>query len=143
MRRIETLIEPLTPRELEVLALLAKHLTNKEIASSLSLSVNSVKWYARQIYGKLGVENRRQVADRASELGLLDVASTDEKFPSLATESESLYLTNLKSRPRHNLPLQLTSFVGRSVEIEQVKKLLHISRLVTLTGAGGCFANYR
>src|ERR1700719_2237255 len=38
---------------------------------------------------------------------------------------------------RTNLPLQLTSFVGRGAEIDEVKRLLSESRLVTLTGAGG------
>jgi len=40
--------------------------------------------------------------------------------------------------PRHNLPIQLTSFVGRELEIAEVKRLLARSPLVTLTGAGGC-----
>jgi predicted ATPase len=40
-------------------------------------------------------------------------------------------------RPSHNLPLQLTSFVGREREINGVRRLLGSSRLVTLTGAGG------
>src|SRR5438874_663056 len=38
---------------------------------------------------------------------------------------------------RHNLPAQLTSFVGREREIEEVKRLLTTTRLLTLTGAGG------
>jgi non-specific serine/threonine protein kinase len=40
--------------------------------------------------------------------------------------------------PKHNLPEQLTSFIGRRQEIETVKNLLIENRLVTLTGAGGC-----
>lgn len=39
---------------------------------------------------------------------------------------------------RNNLPLQLSSFVGREREIAEVKRLLATARLVTLTGAGGC-----
>jgi len=39
--------------------------------------------------------------------------------------------------PRNNLPPQITSFVGRDVELREVGKLLQESRLVTLTGAGG------
>src|SRR5262249_51960676 len=39
---------------------------------------------------------------------------------------------------RHNLPLQLTSFIGRERQIAEVKQLLATARLVTLTGAGGC-----
>ncbi len=40
--------------------------------------------------------------------------------------------------PTHNLPIQLSSFIGREREIAEVKRLLSESRLVTLTGAGGC-----
>ncbi len=39
---------------------------------------------------------------------------------------------------RHNLPLEVTSFVGREREIDQVRRLLPTTRLLTLTGAGGC-----
>ena len=46
-------------------------------------------------------------------------------------------LTTLDLSP-NNLPLQLTSFVGREKEVVEVKKLLSTSRLVTLTGSGGC-----
>ena len=41
------------------------------------------------------------------------------------------------SAPRHNLPHQLTTFVGREQEIAQLKELVAANRLVTLTGAGG------
>ena len=42
------------------------------------------------------------------------------------------------SRPRHNLPIELTSFVGRQSEVAQVRELLASARLLTLTGTGGC-----
>ena len=42
------------------------------------------------------------------------------------------------STPRHNLPNQLTSFIGREKEIQELKGLLAATRLLTLTGAGGC-----
>ena len=79
MSKPDSLIEPLTKRELEILSLLVANRTNNEIAASLSLSLNSVKWYARQIYGKLGVENRRQAAAKAEESGLLVTASTADR----------------------------------------------------------------
>ena len=40
--------------------------------------------------------------------------------------------------PPNNLPLQLSSFVGREKELAEVKRLLEDTRLVTLTGSGGC-----
>src|SRR6266481_10037583 len=44
---------------------------------------------------------------------------------------------NRASKPRHNLPYQLTSFIGREQEIAQLEELVTANRLVTLTGAGG------
>ena len=65
------LVEPLTPRELEVLQLMAKGHTNQKIAETLIISVGTAKWYTGQIYGKLGVANRTQAVAYARELNLL------------------------------------------------------------------------
>ena len=67
----EALIEPLTPRELEVLHLLAEGLTNPEIARQLFVSLPTVKSHTRNIYGKLGVHKRREAVNRARQLGIL------------------------------------------------------------------------
>jgi LuxR family maltose regulon positive regulatory protein len=63
-------IEPLTERELEILALLGERLTNQEIAQRLVISPKTVKRHASNIYQKLGVSNRREATDRARELGI-------------------------------------------------------------------------
>jgi LuxR family maltose regulon positive regulatory protein len=65
------LIEPFNDRERHILRLMSAMLSNREIANELYLSVNTVKWYARQIYEKLGVANRREAVGHARELGLL------------------------------------------------------------------------
>jgi LuxR family maltose regulon positive regulatory protein len=65
------LIEPLTEREIEVLHLIAKGLTNQEIATKLFLSPHTVKVHARNVNGKLGVHNRTQAVTRARALGIL------------------------------------------------------------------------
>jgi LuxR family maltose regulon positive regulatory protein len=65
------LVEPLNERELELVRLLAERRSNREIADELYLSVNTVKWHARNLYGKLGVERRREAVERARELGIL------------------------------------------------------------------------
>jgi len=65
------LIEPLSEREIEVLQLIAEGLTNQEISSRLYLSLNTVKAHTRNIYGKLGVNNRTQAGARARALGIL------------------------------------------------------------------------
>jgi LuxR family maltose regulon positive regulatory protein len=65
------LIEPLSERELDVLRLVAEGLTNREIASRLFLSLNTVKAHNRNFYGKLGVHNRTQAVAQARALGIL------------------------------------------------------------------------
>ncbi len=65
------LIEPLSAREIEVLQLLAKGLTNQVIATRLVLSPHTIKAHTRNIYSKLGVNNRTQALDRARKLGIL------------------------------------------------------------------------
>jgi LuxR family maltose regulon positive regulatory protein len=65
------LVEPLSERELQVLQLIAEGLTNREIATRLFLSLNTVKVHTRNIYGKLGVRSRTQAVARATALGIL------------------------------------------------------------------------
>ena len=67
----EDQVKPLSERELEVLQYLAEGLTNREIANQLYLSLNTVKVHTRNIYGKLGVNNRTQAGARAKALGIL------------------------------------------------------------------------
>jgi LuxR family maltose regulon positive regulatory protein len=67
----DELVEPLSERELEVLQLIADGLTNREIATRLFLSVNTVKAHTRNVYGKLGVHSRTQAVARAQALGIL------------------------------------------------------------------------
>jgi LuxR family maltose regulon positive regulatory protein len=64
-------IEPLTRREREVLVLLGKWLSDKEIAKKLVISPRTVKKHTSNIYAKLGVKNRMQAVQKAKDLGLL------------------------------------------------------------------------
>jgi LuxR family maltose regulon positive regulatory protein len=65
------LFEPLSEREIEILQLISKGLTNPVIATRLYLSINTVKVHTRNIYAKLGVHNRVEAVDRARALGVL------------------------------------------------------------------------
>jgi LuxR family maltose regulon positive regulatory protein len=65
------LVEPLNPRELEVLRLLAAGLPNQQIANELFISTGTAKTHVHNICGKLGSRNRTEAAARARELGLV------------------------------------------------------------------------
>ena len=65
------LVEPLTDRERQILRLIAAGRSNPEIAELLYLSLNTVKWHAKNLYGKLGVGSRVEAIARAQELDLL------------------------------------------------------------------------
>jgi LuxR family maltose regulon positive regulatory protein len=67
----QPLVEPLSPRELEVLGLIAQGLSNREISERLFLALATVKGHNRRIYGKLQVQRRTEAVARARELGLL------------------------------------------------------------------------
>jgi LuxR family maltose regulon positive regulatory protein len=67
----QSLPEPLSDRELEVLRLLATELSGPEIATELVVSLNTVRTHTKNIYAKLGVGSRRVAVRRAAELGLL------------------------------------------------------------------------
>jgi LuxR family maltose regulon positive regulatory protein len=66
------LLEPLSPRETEVLRLLTTHLSHAEMAEELVVSVHTVRSHVKSIYGKLDVHSRMEAVDRARELRLLN-----------------------------------------------------------------------
>lgn len=66
----QVLIEPLSDRELEVLRLLRTDLNGPDIARALMISLSTLRTHTRNIYTKLGVNNRRAAAHRAEELDL-------------------------------------------------------------------------
>ncbi len=65
------MLEPLSPRELEVLRLIEQGLSNQEIADRLFLALSTVKGHTRIIFDKLQVQRRTEAVARARELGLL------------------------------------------------------------------------
>jgi LuxR family maltose regulon positive regulatory protein len=67
----DPLVEPISPREIDVLARIADGCSNQEIAQALHLSLYTIKSHARNIYGKLGVKNRTEAVAKARFWGLL------------------------------------------------------------------------
>jgi len=66
-------VESLTPRELDVLVLLADGVGNREIASRLEISEHTVKFHLSAIFGKLGASTRTDAVRRALRCGLIDL----------------------------------------------------------------------
>lgn len=67
----QTLSEPLSDREREVLLLVAEGLSNRQIAGQLVLSTGTIKRHISNISGKLGTHNRLQTVERARALHLI------------------------------------------------------------------------
>ena len=61
----------ITPRELEILDLIAKGMSNREIAEKLFVSENTVKTHSSRLFDKLGAKRRTQAAQMGKELGLI------------------------------------------------------------------------
>ena len=71
MRPVQSgLVDPLSERELDVLRLLRSDLSGPDIAHELTVSLNTMRTHTKNIYTKLGVNNRREAVRRADELGL-------------------------------------------------------------------------
>jgi len=109
----------LTPREFEIARLVRDGLTDREIGTRLFISRRTAEWHLKQIFNKLGFSSRSQVAAWVAH---------DQAVGSTADSS---------SGHRHNLPLQLTTFVGRRNELVEIQRLLTTKRFVTLTAVGG------
>ncbi len=70
-RQPDRLVEDLTPREREVLALMAEGLANKEIAGRLGVSGHTIKFHVNAILAKLGAQSRTEAVVRATRMGLV------------------------------------------------------------------------
>src|SRR5258705_11927625 len=122
---------PLRPRAFDLLAALverAGHLVTKDELLDL-------------VWPKMVVEEtalRVQLSALRKVLGADTIATVSGQglrftLPVTKRETEAQPI----STPRHNLPYQLASFIGREQEIAQLEGLASANRLVTLTGAGG------
>lgn len=122
-------IEPLTGREEDVLRLMTAGQTNAQIANQLVVSIETVRWYTKQIYGKLGVHSRTQAVLRSRELGLFQEGRKKTAEPKPPPQPT----------PEIKLPKYTTPFIGREQYIQEISDLLARAdvRLVTIAGPGG------
>ncbi|WP_307617524.1 LuxR C-terminal-related transcriptional regulator [Variovorax boronicumulans] len=76
----------LTPKERDVLQLLARSLSNKEIARALDIGSETAKWHLKNLFDKLGASSRKHVVSRARMLGILEVSDFKSYGPVARTQ---------------------------------------------------------
>lgn len=80
------IVEQLTLREQEILAMIVDGMSNREIAEQLVVTVGTVKWHIRQLYSKLGVRSRVQAIVRARDLNLVVTGTSTTQLPAQSTD---------------------------------------------------------
>jgi DNA-binding CsgD family transcriptional regulator len=102
-------------REAEVLTLVGEHRSNAEIGAQLFISVRTVETHVSSLLRKLGIRDRRALADLATEL-----AREEQASQALA-----------------RLPAPLSPFIGRARELAELRDAVGAHRQVTAVGPGG------
>lgn len=95
----------------------------------------------QRVWGRVVVEDntlQSHISALRRVLGAETIATVSGRGYRFAGEVARIEGLPKVATPKHNLPHSLTTFVGREKEIAQAKQLLTTTRLVTLTGAGGC-----
>jgi predicted ATPase/DNA-binding CsgD family transcriptional regulator len=111
-------VSTLSPRQAEIAELLRSGKSSREIGALLCIDPRTVDTHVTAICAKLGVRTRVEIVD-------------------VVARSKSDARPGEPAPRRTNLPLQVTSFVGREIEIADITALVRRHRLVTLTGSGG------
>ena len=91
-KKDDNIVEQLTLREQEILSLITKNMSNREIAEQLVVTVGTVKWHITQLYKKLGVRSRVQAMVRARELHLIFDGQTNDGLPDSSISSTAISL---------------------------------------------------
>ena len=124
----------------------ALDLTQEELAAQVGCALTTLQKIesgdrrpSKQIAERLAAVLGVPPAEQAAFIAYARATFPDEAEPAPAAPSQDRAhpLAGRAVRRRHNLPLQLTSFIGRDRETADVVRLLGQARLVTLTGAGG------
>ncbi|MCA9987998.1 MAG: tetratricopeptide repeat protein [Anaerolineales bacterium] len=122
----DRLVQPLDQfkeRELEIIGLMAAGLSNREIADQLFITTETVRWYNKQIYSKLGTSRRTEAIAQARALGLLNTADSGPA-----------------GQPTpHRLPATTGPFIGRDDDMAALAELIARPdvRLLSIVALGG------
>lgn len=120
--RLSAPLDDFKERELEIINLMAEGLSNKEIAEQLFITKETVRWYNKQIYSKLGTSRRTEAIALAREMGLIGDAQVENTAPI-----------------RHKLPITTGPFIGRDKDLKNLSDLLQNPdmRLLSIIATGG------
>lgn len=122
----------LSVREREIVSLVSEGATDREIAERLFISVRTVGSHLDRIRDKTGCRRRGELTRLALELDQQDQPTrSSDRGDSAPVEQPG------GTAGSSNLPRDLSSFVGRAVEVADIRELVARSRLVTLVGPGG------
>lgn len=137
-------VEQLTMREHEVLALIAKGLSNRDIAAELVVSIGTVKWHINSLYKKLAVRSRVQAIVRARELNLITNGHTTDELPLVTEQSISISLPEPENPYKGLHSFQMTDardFFGRddlvTKLIDQMTDPDPFHRFISIVGPSG------
>src|SRR2546423_2520975 len=114
----------LNEREQEILKRLSSGLSDQQIADELFLSLNTVKWYNRQIYSKLGVRSRTQAIAYVKDLGSLENRVSTSPHPVSRSNFPAQTLLFLARNP---------FFLGREEVLTRLRRQLQAGQTVALS----------
>ena len=122
--KLEFPLDDFKERELEILNLMAEGASNQEIADQLFITKQTVRWYNKQIYSKLGTSRRTEAIALAREMGLVGDAQPE---------------TDSTQTSRQRLPVTTGPFIGRDSELVEIAAHLNDPdvRLLSIIAAGG------
>jgi predicted ATPase/transcriptional regulator with XRE-family HTH domain len=123
-------------------------ITQHELAERADLSVEAISTLERGartrphretviLLGRALALSPEREALLGSAIGIAHPSRQNERSEALSASLLRMVRTDTEASPRHNLPQQLTSFVGRQHEVHDIAALLREHRLVTIVGAGG------
>ncbi|MEM8858642.1 MAG: LuxR C-terminal-related transcriptional regulator, partial [Chloroflexota bacterium] len=121
--RLTAPLDTFKAREIEILELMAEGYSNTEIADQLFVTRETIRWYNKQIYSKLGTSRRTEAIALAREMGLIGENEEPQGNKS----------------PRVELPVTTGPFIGRDQDIADLTELIRKPeiRLISVIAAGG------
>lgn len=138
------IVEEMTLREQEILSLIVKGMSNREIADELVITIGTVKWHINQLYKKLGVRSRVQAIVRTRELNLIVTGDTTDRVPTSIAQTQDFPLPEPDNPYKGLRAFQMTDardFFGRDELIQKMIDHLNstdiYNRFLSIVGPSG------